>query len=431
MIKKEIIVFSFACAAFFSCQSTKNRQEQEIVLKNNSSLNLTDKAITIKRGEFSGTAEQRLYPILLTQAGDTVVSQLDDLDGDKQWDELFFVIDLPASGEKVLTLTWVGSQPQYTRRTNIRFGKRNAKDAPVQPATSDTIYANQLPKSIGYQPYQTDGPTWENDKVAFRHYLDGRNAKDVFGKKVAYMSPENVGISETGAVEDNYHVMRDWGRDVMAVGSSAGIGGITLMIGDSFPRLGVTVNDSINNVESTAFNIITEGPVRSKSQIVYNNWQPDGTSRSYDLEEQPTIWPGMYAYQNTVKVTSGLQGDEALLVGMNNLDTTYPLEEIPVGDEWMVLLTHDRETYNKEWILGLALIVPKESYLGYTEGPTTGKLAQASFAKLKVEENKPISYYAVGGWEQSDEGFKNTDYFRNYVKTLAQQLSAEVDVQVR
>ncbi|MCC9135564.1 DUF4861 domain-containing protein [Pontibacter silvestris] len=431
MINKGIPVYLLACTTLFSCQSTKSNNGQEIVLKNTASTSLTDKAIAIKRDNFADTAAQGLYPVLLTQKGDTIASQLDDLDGDQQWDELFFVIDLPANGEQVLNLTWVGTQPQYTQRTNIRFGKRSAKDKPVQPKTNDTIHANQLPKSIGYQPYQTDGPTWENDKVAFRHYLDGRNAKDLFGKKVSYMSPEDVGINAAGAVEDNYHVMHEWGRDIMAVGNSVGIGGVALMIGDSFPRLGVTANDSINNVGNTAFNIVTEGPVRSKTRIVYNNWQPEGTSRSYTLEEQPTIWPGMYAYQNTVKVTSGLQGDETLLIGMNNLDTTSTLEEIPVDDEWMILLTHDRETYNKEWILGLALIIPKSSYLGYTEAPASGKLAQASFAKLKVEGNKPISYYAVGGWEQSDEGFKDAAYFRSYVKSLAKQISAKVNVQVR
>ncbi|GAB3537673.1 hypothetical protein GCM10027443_31100 [Pontibacter brevis] len=415
-----------------SCQSDTEDQTQEIVLTNQSAVALTDKAIAVKRDKLSNIPEGDMYPLLLTQAGDTVAAQLDDLDGDNAWDELFFVTDLPANGEQTLQLSWVNEQPNYTTRTSVRFGKRTSADTPVEPQISDVSYANQLPKSAGYgyQPYQTDGPMWENDKVGFRHYLDGRNAKDLFGKKVSSMSPETVGVNAAGAVEDNYHVMEDWGRDIMAVGSSVGIGGIALMIGDTPYRLGVTVSDTINNVESTNFDILTEGPVRSMMQLRYNNWKPDGTDRTYTVEEQPTIWPGMYAYRNTAKV-SGLQGDETLLIGMNNLDPTDSVAEINVDDEWVVLLTHDRETYNNEWMLGLALILPKAAYQGYMEAPASGKLAQAHFAKMKPQENQPITYYAVGGWEVSDAAFKDSASFRNYVQDLTRQLAAEVDVQVK
>ncbi|GAA4429176.1 hypothetical protein GCM10023188_14220 [Pontibacter saemangeumensis] len=433
MIRKGIVPFSFLClcSALLSCQSGEADKTREITLSNSSSVDLTDKAIAISRDKLPDVPEGDVFPVLLTQSGDTVAAQLDDLDGDKAWDELFFVTDLPAKGGQTLQLSWATTKPAYTTRTSVRFGKRASADTPVQPVTSDTSYANQLPKSagFGYQPYQTDGPAWENDKVGFRHYLDGRNAKDVFGKKVSDMTPEAVGLDTAGAVEDNYHEMKEWGRDIMAVGSSAGIGGIGLMIGDSLYRLGVTVNDTVNNVESTNFNIITEGPVRSMMQLRYNNWHPDGTNRTYTLEEQPTIWPGMYAYRNTAKI-SGLQGDETLLIGMNNLDRTDSIAEIDVDNKWVVLLTHDRETYRNEWLLGLALILPKDAYQGYMEAPATGKLAQAYFAKMKAAENQPVTYYAVAGWELSNEAFKDAASFRKYVQDLARQVTAEVEVKV-
>ncbi len=434
MVKKGILSLAILClcSSILSCDSEKNKQEQEIILTNRSAFALTDKAVAITRDKLSDIPAGEAFPLLLTQAGDTVAAQLDDLDGDGQWDELFFVVDLPANGEQLLQLSWANATPDYTARTNIRFGKRTSADTPVQPQKSDTSYANQLPKSAGYgyQPYQTDGPSWENDKVGFRHYLDGRNAKDLFGKRVSYMAPETVGLNAAGAVEDNYHVMEAWGRDIMAVGSSPGIGGIALMIGETPYRLGVTVDDTVNNVESTTFNIITEGPVRSVMHLRYNNWKPDGTNRTYTIEEHPAIWPGMYAYRNTASMF-GLQGDETLLISMNNLDRTGTISEIEVDENWVVLLTHDRETYNKEWILGLALILPKDAYLGYMEAPASGRLAQAYFAKMKAQENQPITYYAVGGWEGSDETFKDAASFRNYVQDLTRQLAAEVAVQVK
>jgi len=408
------------------CQTVSSKIE--ITLTNTSSINLVDKAVSIDREQISNLAQDELYPLIMSAKGDTIASQLNDLDGDKKWDELFFVVDFPANGTQDYSLQWITEQPQYVVRTSARFGKRSSADIPVEPATSETLFARDLPKSIGFQRYQTDGPSWENDKVGFRHYLDGRNAKDLFGKTISNISPENVGINEEGAVEDTYHVMNDWGRDILSVGNSIGIGGYALMAGDQLLRLGVTVDDSINNVEKTDFRILAEGPVKSILGYHYENWHPNG--RSYQVDETTNIWPGMYAYQNMVRF-SGLQGDENLMIGLVNIHNQNPLQEIPLNDQWVVLLTHDMQSYDREWWLGLALIVPREIYLGYEEAPKTGQISNSYLAKLKVENNKAVTYYAAAGWEISDERFKDADFFRNYVVNLVKQLSVEVEVIIK
>lgn len=424
---KAIIPALLLIPAFLSCQRAGEEESRELLLTNTASFALKDKAVSIQRTAIPDLPEEGAYPLIRTLEGDTIPSQLDDLDGDGKWDELFFVADLPAGAAQSLTLQWVGSKPEYTPRTSVRFGKRSGADEPVQPAVSDTLYAGGLPKSIGYQPYQTDGPSWENDKIGFRHYLDGRNIKDIFGKKVAYMSPENVGLTAEGAVEDNYHVMRDWGRDILAAGNSVGLGGIAMMAGDSLARLGVTVDDSVNNVESTVFRILSEGPVRSVIDFSYHNWQV--RERGYNVRETVSIWPGMYAYRNSVSV-SGLQGDEQLLVGLVNSNTDHPVKEIRTFDNWVVLLTHDRQTYEKEWWLGMALILPKDVYEGYLEAPQSGKLSNTFLAKLKIKNGQPVNYYAAAGWEISDEGFRDAAYFEQYIGQLVGQLNAEVNVEL-
>lgn len=411
---------------FTQCQTVSKKAE--ITISNPTAVDLTDKAVSIERSQLSNVPTGVAYPLIISVQGDTVPSQLNDLNGDKQWDELFLVVDLPANGADTYYLHWVKEQPKYVIRTSARFGKRSSADTPVKSAISDTLYAKDLPKSLGYQPYQTDGPSWENDKVGFRDYFDGRNAKDLFGKTASFMSPETVGINADGAVEDNYHVMADWGRDILAVGNSVGIGGYALMADDQLMRLGVTVDDSVNNVDMTTFKIMAEGPVNSVLNYQFKNWHPDG--RSYNVDETTSIWPGMYAYQNTVKF-SGLKGDETLVIGLVNINDQNPLEEIPVNDQWEVLLTHDMQTYDRQWWLGLALIVPRGIYEGYTEAPKEGQLTNTFLAKLKVENDKPVTYYAAAGWEMSDERFKDPDFFKSYVVNLVKQLSAKVEVMIK
>jgi len=428
-MKKLLYRLSLICLStilFFRCQTDSGKSE--IILTNNSSIELTNKAISIERSQLGKIPEGKVFPLIISSASDTIPSQLDDLDSDNAWDELFFVADLPAKGKGNYTLEWVNIKPDYLVRTSVRFGKRLSADIPVKPVNEEVLTARQIPWTLGFQRYQTDGPSWENDKVGFRHYLDGRNAKDLFGKKTPAISPEDVGLDENGATVDNYHVMEDWGRDILSVGNSVGIGGYALKAGDKLMRLGIIAGDTVSNVEKTNFRIVTEGPVRSALNYQYFNWKPG--NRTYAVEENTTIWPGMYGYQNSVKF-SGLQGDEELVVGLVNINTTMLLAEIEGNDKYVVLYTHDKQTYEKEWWLGMALIVPRDLYLGFMEAPKTGQLSNTFLARFKIENDKPLDYFAVGCWELSDERFANKVYFENYLKNLANQLAAEVEVSIR
>lgn len=405
-----------------ACSDDKTR----ITLTNPDELALVDKGIRIARSEIPGAPDKNVFP-LLTSGNDTIPAQLDDLNGDGEWDELFFVANLESLGTLTLELSWTKTALTFPPRTSVRFGKRDGPDLPVKPLTADTLLPQDIHARLGYQPYQTDGPSWENDKVGFRHYFDGRNSKDLFGKTTAAMMPESVGIGADGGVEDNYHTMADWGRDILSVGNSVGIGGINLMIGDSLSRIGSAAGDTVTNVERSTFNIVKEGPVRSILDFNYFNWTP--LDRTYQVHERVSIWPGMYAFQNTVSV-AGLQGDESLLVGLVNSNTRNSLKEITVVDKYVVLLTHDQQTYDREWWLGLALILPEDVYIESGEAPKSGIFSNSYYGKLKVEEQVPITYYAVGCWELSDEGFRDPIYFEDYVISLARQLATEVEIQI-
>lgn len=410
-----------------SCNQETKEYRQEIILTNTSDVTVTDKPIKLKRAELK-IPEGNYFPVIIGPAGDTIPSQLDDLNGDQQWDELFFVVNLLAGRTEMFQLSWTDMEPLFKKRTSIRFGVRANQESVVKPALIDTFYANQLPAVIGYQRYQTDGPTWENDKVGFRIYLDGRNSIDVFGKTKPGITPEDVGIGKDGTTEYNYADMLPWGTDILGVGNSVGLGGYALMWNDSLARLGITEQDTINNVDTTLCRIITEGPARSILKFDYINWKPFG--RNYAVQTITSIWPGMYAFKNSVQFNH-LTGDETMVVGLVNSKTDQPLKELVVNDKWVVLLTHDKQTVNKDGWLGMALLLPKDVYLGYMEAPKTGSLATTYLGKLKVENNKPVNYYAVAGWELTDEGFRNPDYFSNYVTDLVKELTAEIKVLVK
>lgn len=417
-----LVVFAFTTA----CKTQKQANSAKLVFTNTSNLKLTDKAITVNRGVLPESKNLNTFPLLIA-SGDTIPSQTNDTNGDGEWDELFIVANFSENEKKVVDLKWVDTAPKFSVRTSVRFGKRASKNAKVVPATEEILPANEVHKALGYQRYQTDGPTWENDKVGFRHYLDGRNAKDIFGKKTADITPEDVGVNAEGAVEDNYHVMHDWGRDVFPVGNSVGLGGFALLVDNEINRLGIVSGDTLNNIETTTFKIVNEGPENSVLNYQYKNWEASGNL--YQANETTSIWPGIYGYKNTVSI-DGLKGNEKLLIGLSNINNEKGLQTIEVGN-WICLIQHDNLTYDRTWAMGTALIIPKNGFEGVMEAPITGQLTNSFLAKFKVENNMPVSYYAVAGWELSaDKNFKDATYFTNYVTNLAKQLATEVTVEI-
>ena len=409
-----------------SCKTTQQASTTKMVLQNTSEMALPQKAVVISRNAIPNAAKSTLYPILLS-GYDTIPAQVNDLNGDGKWDELFLVTDFSPKEKKEVVLTWSEIDPKFTVRTSVRFGKRASKDSPVKPATEEILPANEVHKALGYQRYQTDGPTWENDKVGFRHYLDGRNSKDVFGKRIPVITPENVGINKKGEVEDDYHQMYDWGRDIFPVGNSAGLGGYALLVDNQIKRLGILASEKVNTIETTTFKIVSEGPENSVLSYNYHNWKVN--DNLYQVHETTSIWPGMYGYKNTVSM-EGLKGNETLLIALSNINNTNGLQQVEAGD-FICLIQHGQLTYDKQWTLGTAIIVPKKGYKGYMEAPKGGQLTDSYLAKFDIKNNESISYYAVAGWELSaDPKFKDATYFSNYVTSLAKQLSANVEVKV-
>jgi hypothetical protein len=136
----------------------------------------------------------------------------------------------------------------------------------------------------------------------------------------------------------------------------------------------------------------------------------------------------MYAYHNRVSIVGNAPTD-TLLLGLVAINATHPPVESRIGDDYVALISHDKHAYNKEWWIGLALIVPASQYFGIMQAPATGRLTSAYLAKMKAGR-EPVEYYAVAGWEMSDPGFRDPAYFQRYVEDLARQLAAPLTIAV-
>lgn len=414
--------------AFIGCSTG----ETNFTITNNSELDrqdepviLTREAIIEKTGEIPLIEEKLPLPHV---NGQPIPSQLDDMNGDGDWDEIAFTLHIAANSSRVVSIVYVDSSdfPEFERRTNVRFGVLENNE--VSAVEALTMSAEELPVPL-FTRFQMDGPAWENDKVGFRQYIDGRNGRDLYGKTSTEMALDTVGIADDGTLEDNYHVMLPWGRDILAVGNSLGIGGIGIIEDGEAIRLGVRLDAEENNVQNTRYELITEGPVRSIFKLSYEGWETPNENM-YDLENTVTIWAGKYGHTNEVNLSSMASSDTLAigLVNIHNDNTPVLLDE--VSENYTGFYTHDQQTYDDEWYLGMGLVFPKDNYIDYTTAPDEGPGITNSYLNhIELNQNKSFTYHVFAGWELSDPNFTEADYFDEFMKQEVQKISNPVSIQ--
>ncbi len=398
-----------------ACMPADNNEDVSFSLTNETSIDRADEPIIITREALKSHTTawpEGLSPVIYDSADNVLPQQHDDIDGDGEWDEIAFVANVPANNtmQYSIKFTELSVLPAFENRTNVRFGVKNEK-GDVVPVSEYSLPAENLPRGDN-KIFQMDGPAWENDLVGYRHYFDGRNTRDLFGKTSNAMVLDEVGLQE-GEIFDNYHVLNDWGRDVLSVGNSLGLGGIGAWYNGEARRIGVTLNDSTNNVTQTNYKLIVEGPVRSIFEIEYNDWQlGDGT---FNATNKITIWAGQYGFKGEVAFEE--TAPDTLIVGLVNSNNSQPMFPAKPKGEWVPIATHDKQTYDNEYWLGMALVVPANRFLSCEESGSESPSVSTSFnALIDNTSNAPFHYYTLSGWELTNKDFIKRDFFEDFME---------------
>ncbi len=406
----------------------KNEKALHITLTNPSDTVRVDESFVIRREQLNIDESSELVPVLMDESNNFIPCQYDDVDGDGRWDELAFVCDLPSMVRLNLKIDWVNPKkyPVFPYRTNIRYGKM-ITPGNIKELKTDVHGSEGLPRGEGY-PYQMDGPAWENDKVGFRHYFDGRNNRDVFGKLLPAMVLDTVGITVDGMPGDTYNVMRNWGRDILMVGRSLGVGGIAMQLPDTLIRLGVLPEQTVDNVDSTRYTLITKGTVRSMFKLNYYGWKVGECK--IDLQEIITIWAGKYGYESLV-TTNALPQNARLVTGLVTLENEKPQVSRLHSDKYLSMNTHDLQANKKEWYLGLGLVLPVSNVDTLFEASSLNSNIRNTWcAGLKPDLNGEYRYRVYAAWEMSDKRFINRDFYLGMINDYIERLCNPVLMEI-
>ena len=409
-----------------SCQQTK-----KIAVKNPSDQDRQDEVIIVDRKtiETSFTASDSTLLPVIRNGDQPVPSQADDINGDGSWDELAFMVSLKANEELLLDVAFVATDayPEFEKRTNVRLGIEQADhsfpevDRYMAPGCRDSF------KIIA----QGESVSWENDKMAFRNYFDCRNVKDLFGKLKPGLIIDKIHTPEI----PDYHVLSDWGMDVLHCGSSLGSGGLAMLENDSLYRLGST--------DTYEYQKICEGPIRSVFDLKYTGWLVGEENLS--AVERISIYPGKYWFQSDVTV-SGFTGEKQLVTGIVTSKLKNEPYHFKANDEYDVIATLDQQSLNND-TLGMAVMlkISEETKvarttdinyfeLGYKTVPEKGfsqVISETYYVAQKATNDIPARHYFFAVWGLENPKWNHIDEFKKYMTNEAEKLTNPFVVTIR
>ncbi|MDB5250473.1 MAG: hypothetical protein JWQ40_4867 [Segetibacter sp.] len=413
-------ILLFACAA--SKQKSAVAKKYSLSITNPSSIERADELVVLSREmleQKTGKIGDDKFVDIATADSQPVIVQFDDLDKDGKWDELAFLQKFEPNQKLTFSISETSVKlNKAVVRAHVRMRKKNEDHSFGPLLDSVSVPAGTPPTDFSKHklpPYLTEGPAWENDKVAFRLYMDTRNTKDIFGKTTAKMVMDTVGVIP----ENSYHTSSEWGMDILAVGKSLGAGSLALRIPgvngkDSLVRLGG------NNVGETTYEKVADGPVRAIFRMHYNNWQALSGVQPIKLVEEISIWGGKFFYQSRVTVI-GAAGGTKLVTGIVNLKSKKSTELN--GQSCEVVYTYDVQSENKDK-LGLAVMVHSNQFAGFGKTPNSGSEILNTYTVSMPLSTRPSEFRFYSGWELSDLLFTNEDSFRKFLNNEAMKYSA-------
>jgi hypothetical protein len=281
------------------------------------------------------------------------------LDGERwlDWRRIPHQVDKTGPGERE-ELCFLASVDPEASKTYWLGDAAKGEAKPAFPNRTATAQ-DWVPPNIG----------WESERICYRAYW---GQFDFFGKKIDRLILPTIG-------HQSYHEEVEWGIDALNVGTTSGLGGLTLYVGD---REYLVQNPEGKGTVEFSKRALVEGPVRTVIEFVGEKVGP------YRVRVRCTAIAGRQESPISVLVTGPATSEPVCLApGF-----------IRLGDERMVLDTNAGvfATWGRQTTaigtIGMALLFDPEDFGGMVE------LSAERRVKLRAEVGREMSYVIMADW---------------------------------
>ena len=206
---------------------------------------------------------------LVTQNGQEIPCQLDDIDKNETFDELCFLADIDRKEKKEYTITLFdeGEPRPYPARVYAEMVLANTKDKTLKKNQQNNYIENLTARGDAAYTYNVQhhhGVDFESELNGIRIYFDERQTLDLYGK-----FKKQLELKETQFYTDDDQKARGYGDDVLWVGQTFGLGAFRGWDGQQPTH--------VKPVKTRSQRIISYGPLRTIVEVIDRGWQAPAT----------------------------------------------------------------------------------------------------------------------------------------------------------
>lgn len=335
------------------------------------------------------SAVTSVYP-RTTQArawsGTELVTQLLDTDADGTTDSLLVLVNLAPQETRSVAITAASGPAAFPARVALRH------DPP------------------------RDDMAWESDRVAFRIYGEGlkrtpsamsSSGIDVWQKRTRDLILERWYTKG----HDAYHVDLGEGADFFDVGTTLGVGGTALWIGDTIHRA-----DNFR-----AHRIIANGPIRAIFELDYAPWGAAG--RQVTETKRFIIDAGQNLYRQESVFQAAGDAEVPYVTGVVKRPGMVATISSDQPWAWLTGWGPVARKNGGHGELGTAVMLPRARVRDWKEAH--GHFLAVSYARPGI----PVVHYIGAGWTASGD-FPTPQSWWQHLDLLAQRLAEPVPVTI-
>lgn len=406
--KNIFILGSVQVFCWFTCSPALLAQGNSFTIQNKSGYSRKAGPVVISRENLKqvvSISEKKTAVLYIND--EPVPSQMDDLTGDGQWDEIAFQTDIDRNSEVNVRVKWVTAEnaPAFPARVYAGLGLKANGAVSFRPVQAELQPENSGSANLKGR-YQYDGPVLESEKVAFRHVFDERMVTTALGKVRPLILKDTFHFAEG---------MQNWGMELIPSDSGMGLGGFALESGGTFRR--------IQGAGATFFRLLANGPVRSVFDLVYEDWELDG--QMVNVRQRHTIWAGQEGY-NCELTINGFEGEKDVLVNMPVLPGAPGVENIALNKAIGALAWHAPPLGKRPGHLGLGMLFSKaalKTVILPGDATVPGALMKKNAGvKFRISSGQTIEYRYLLGWQKTNDYYGNAVQFRNVLSLSGNEL---------
>lgn len=244
-----------------------------------------------------------------------------------------------------------------------------------------------------------EGPGFENKHIAYRLYLDWRNAIDLFGKFSDTIVLPKVGLDGF----QSYHEKCEWGSDILKAGKGLGIGSI-----------GRYVNKEVLHFKNVDSTLVKVKNAKKQSDVYVNYYGWETANDKIDLKSNLTVIPDERYVKHTISVSKKTQG---ICTGFVKLDNLEVIKKESSNKKWAYIATYGPQSMFSD-NLGLAIFYETGTVENFIEGVDDHLL-------IFKPTIAPITYYFLGAWEKEKAGIKTKEEFSSYLDKKLTELNSK------